>query len=276
MRYIANIGFKSVSRVLIANTFIYYTVIVGPMEDRLFNLLVEENEISWKSIIYDLIRKEEMDPWDVNVSLLSQKYIERLKQFKEMDLKVSGKVLLAAALLLKIKSARLVGDDLNEFDRLLAATDVDEEEFYDGLAQELKQGEEKAIYENIELMPRTPQPRKRKVSVYDLVAALEQALTVKKRRVFNSIRESNVSVPEKKFDISSAIKGIYSRICSLFKSKDRISFKELVPSESKKDHVYTFIPLLHLFNENKIVLEQKEHFGDIQIKLRGETYDSDK
>ena len=243
------------------------------MEDRLFQMLVEENEISWKAIIYDLIRKEEMDPWDVNVSLLSQKYIERLKEIKQMDLNVSGKVLLAAAILLKIKSKRLVGEDLNEFDRLLAATDVDEEEFYDGLAEELRRGEERALYEGIELMPRTPQPRKRKVSVYDLVKALEQALEVKKRRVFNSIRESNVTIPEKKFDISEAIKGIYSKILGLFKSRkdQQIAFRELVPSESRKDQVYTFIPLLHLFNEDKIEMEQKEHFGEISIKLRGKS-----
>ena len=246
------------------------------MEDRLFQMLVEENEISWKAIIYDLIRKEEMDPWDVNVSTLAQKYIERLKEIKQKDLKVSGKVLLAAAILLKIKSKRLVGEDLNEFDRLLSATDVDEDEFYDGLADELRRGEERALYEGIELMPRTPQPRKRKVSVYDLVKALEQALEVKKRRVFNSIRESNVKIPENKFDISEAIRGIYGKILGLFKSRkeQQIAFGELVPSESREDHVYTFIPLLHLFNENKIELEQKEHFGEINIKLRGKSEQS--
>ncbi|MBW2985795.1 segregation/condensation protein A [Candidatus Woesearchaeota archaeon] len=244
------------------------------MEDKLFQMLVEDNEISWKAIIYDLIRKEEMDPWDVNVSTLTKKYIERLKKFKEMDLKVSGKVLLAAAMLLKIKSKRLVGDDLNEFDRLLASTDVDEDEFYDDLAAELKRGEERAIYEGIELMPRTPQPRKRKVSVYDLVSALEQALEVKKRRVFNSIRESNVSVPERKFDITDAIKGVYSRILGFFKlnkEKNHIPFSKLVPSDTRKDHVYTFIPLLHLFNENKVHLEQQGHFGEIQVQLKDES-----
>lgn len=258
----------------IANTFIYYISIVVAMEDRLFQMLVEDNEISWKAIIYDLIRKEEMNPWDVNVSLLSKKYVERLKQLKSMDLKVSGKVLLAAAMLLKIKSKRLVGDDLNEFDRLLAANDVDEDEFYDGLAEELRRGEERAMYEGIELMPRTPQPRKRKVSVYDLVSALEQALEVKKRRVFNSIRESNVSVPEKKFDIGEAIKGVYSRIISFFKlnsGKKFVTFNQLVPSNTRKDAVYTFIPLLHLFNDNKLDLEQKEHFGEINVHLKSDS-----
>jgi segregation and condensation protein A len=213
------------------------------------------------------VRKEEMDPWDINVSLLSKKYTERLKQYKNMDLKISGKVLLAAAILLKIKSKKLLGDDLNEFDRLLAATDMDEEEFYDDLAKELQRGEERAMHEGIELMPRTPQPRKRKVSVYDLVKALEQALEVKKRRVFNSIRESNVVIPEKKFDITTAINGLYGRIKNFFsyRKDEQLTFSKIVPSEKKEDKVFTFIPLLHLSNEHKINLEQEEHFGEIHI-----------
>jgi len=212
----------------------------------------------------------------INVSIIAKKYVERLKKYKEMDLRVSGKVLLAAAMLLRIKSKRLVGEDLNEFDRLLAATDVDEEQFYDDLAKELKEGEERAIYENIELIPRTPQPRKRKVSVYDLVNALEQALEVKKRRVWNNIRESNVRIPEKKFDITAAIKGVYDRISSFFfKNKTKsITFSQLSPSDKKEDKIYTFIPLLHLSNQDKVSLTQSEHFGEINIEL-GERGDSD-
>ncbi|MEM4263360.1 MAG: ScpA family protein [Candidatus Woesearchaeota archaeon] len=243
------------------------------MQDKLFQLLVEENEVSWKAIIFDLIKTEQMDPWDINISLLAQKYIQRLKEYKDMDLKVSGKVLLAAAILLKIKSNRLLGEDLSEFDRLLAATDMSDEEFYDDLAKELKQGEERALYEGIELFPRTPQPRKRKVSVYDLVKALEQALEVKKRRVFNSLRESNVVVPQRKFDITAAIKGLYERIVSFFFSKkdEQLTFSKLVPSDKKEDKIYTFIPLLHLSHDRKVELEQKEHFGEININAPQET-----
>ena len=87
------------------------------MQDRIFQLLFEEDDVTWQTIIYDLVRKEEMDPWDINVSLLTQKYIELIKKLKQTDFRVSGKVLLAAAILLKIKSNRLVGDDILELDR---------------------------------------------------------------------------------------------------------------------------------------------------------------
>jgi segregation and condensation protein A len=237
------------------------------MHDKIFELLFEEDEITWQSIIYDLIRAEKMDPWDVDVSLLSQKYIDTIKKLKEMDFRVSGKVLLAAAILLKIKSSRLVDEDINELDRLIFSQDeMTEEEFYEELETQF-QGTTRNFEQPI-LIPKTPQPRKRKVSIYDLVAALEQALEVKRRRVISSIPTSTVELPEKKVDISDIIKQIYSRIVTFFSgSSGRLTFSQLIPSDNKEDKVYTFIPLLHLTTQRKIDMLQQEHFGEIEIQL---------
>jgi len=237
------------------------------MHDKLYQLIVENDDISWKALLLDLVNSEQMDPWDIDIGLLTQRYIDRIKQLKETNLKASGKVLLAAAILLKIKSKRLVGEDLNEFDRLLAASEMTEEQFYDELEQELAKGEVAGLHDqSLELLPRLPQPRKRKVSVYDLVRALEKALEVKKRRLFNSLHDVHVVVPEKKMDIGAAMQSLYAKLLTFFaKGKRKLTFSSLVPSKKKEDKVYTFIPLLHLSNEGKIELEQKEHFGEIDI-----------
>jgi len=237
------------------------------MHDKLYQLIVENDDISWKALLLDLVNSEQMDPWDIDIGLLTQRYIDRIKQLKETNLKASGKVLLAAAILLKIKSKRLVGEDLNEFDRLLAASEMTEEQFYDELEQELAKGEVAGLHDqSLELLPRLPQPRKRKVSVYDLVRALEKALEVKKRRLFNSLHDVNVVVPEKKMDIGAAMQSLYAKLLTFFaKGKRKLTFSSLLPSKKKEDKVYTFIPLLHLSNEGKIELEQKEHFGEINI-----------
>ena len=239
------------------------------MEDKIFELLVEKDDIAWKDIIFDLVRKEEMDPWNVNVGLLANRYIELLKQAKQLDFKVSGKVVLAAAFLLKIKSKRLVGEDLDEFDRLLAGNTVDEDEFYDDLAS-MRDASQISEEERVNLIPRTPQPRKRKVSVYDLVNALEKALEVKKRRIIKSIPTLEVEAPAKKRDVGVVIRQVYDKILDFFlaNSGKKLSFSELVPSEEKDDKISTFVPLLHLSNSRKIELEQREHFGNINIFLR--------
>jgi segregation and condensation protein A len=235
-------------------------------QDKIYSLLVEQNEISWKAIIMDLISTEQMDPWDINISLLTGKYIDRLNQLKEQDLKVGGKVLLAASILLRIKSTKLVSDDLDDFDRLIAGADMSQEQFYDELEQELARGEALGLKEEYELLPRLPQARRRKVSVFDLVKALEKALEVKERRVLHSMPPP-MPLPQRTFDVTAALTNLFQRIQSLFGVRKQLTFKQLLPGETKQDKVYTFIPLLHLANHQKIELEQSEAFGDIHIKV---------
>ncbi len=242
------------------------------MQEKIFELLFDKDEITWQSIILDLIKTEQMDPWDINISLLSQKYLEMLKKLKDLDFRISGKIVLAAAILLRIKSNRLVGEDITELDRLMAGQDLDElqGDFYDELESEFQAGQAGSIAIDEPLLtPRTPQPRKRKVSVYDLMDALQKALEVKKRRVMRSIPTSKVEAPKRSVEITSIIKEVYGKITGFFfknKSK-RLTFTELIPSDSKEDKVLTFIPLLHLTNQRKINLLQKEHFGEIEIML---------
>ncbi|UCH12321.1 MAG: segregation/condensation protein A [Candidatus Omnitrophota bacterium] len=232
--------------------------------EKVFELLFNQDEITWQSIIYDLVRTEQMDPWDVDISLLTKRYLEMIKKLKEMDFRVSGKVLLAAAILLKMKSNRLVGD-ANQLEQMF--NEPEAAELYDELEEEFQKITRP---ETPVLIPRTPQPRKRKVSIYDLVGALNKALEVKQRRVLNSIPPMNVKVPEKKRDITEIIMDIYTKIKLFFsRGTKKLTFSKLVLSDKKEDRVYAFVPLLHLANQDqrKIDLFQQQHFGDIEITL---------
>ena len=234
--------------------------------ERIFSIISSKaDEITWQNIIFELIKTEQMNPWDIDVSLLTQKYIEILRSLKEHDFRISGKVLLAAAILLKLKSNKLVGEELSELDRLLVGVEEEMEE----LGFEEPPHIEK-LTEIPTLIPRTPQPRQRKVSIYDLVEALERALEVKKRRLLHSIPPMNVEAPKKKKDITEIIRDVYIKIRTFFVSsmKDKLTFGKLLPSESREDKVHTFIPLLHLAQQNKIELVQESAFGEIQILLK--------
>ena len=130
-------------------------------------------------------------------------------------------MLLAAAILLKMKSHKLVGEDLSELDRLLIGVEEEMEELgFD------EPGRMEKLTEIPALIPRTPQPRKRKVSIYDLVEALERALEVKKRRLLHSIPPMNLEAPKKKKDITEIIREVYGKIKAFFFStlKDKLTF----------------------------------------------------
>ena len=50
---------------------------------------------------------------------LAKKFIERLKNLQQTDLKISGKVLLAAAILLRVKSYRFMDEDINALESII-------------------------------------------------------------------------------------------------------------------------------------------------------------
>src|SRR3989338_3394355 len=246
------------------------------MQDKLFDVLFSEDDLSWKTMIYDLVKKEQMDPWDIDISVLAKRFLEMLRQMKEMNFRISGKVLIAAAILLRLKSTKLVNEDLSALDNLIASSQQAEDEFYEELDGLHFEGDERGrpVPKNRQftLIPKTPQPRKRKVSVYDLVEALQKALHVKERRSkrFLERQESLVEAPKEVMDISEEINNIHQQVIEYFKvhhEKGTLTFSYLTENKDRMEKIYTFVPLLHLTNLRKVDLEQEQHLGEIKIHL---------
>ncbi len=234
-------------------------------EDKIFDIIFQNDEITWQSLLLELIKSEQMDPWDIDVSELAHKYIVMVKKLKEADLRVSGKVILAAALLLRIKATHLLEEGISQFDALLSGEEetlsLDEE-------GALPPGVDRALYKRLHLLPKSPQPRKRKVSIYDLIDALQKALETKKRRI-DRIPIVDIEIPEKQFDISKTMEGLLNRIIAHYKEKNRLTFSDIAPKDTdKKAKGYAFIPLIFLSNTGRIRLQQGEHFGEIDILLQ--------
>ncbi len=236
--------------------------------DKILDIVVAKDEVTWQSMITELVKQEGMNPWDVDVSRLSARYIEMLKKMKELDFRVSGKVVLASAILLKLKSQKLLSDDINELDKLMAPPEeMSEEEFYDGIDDFTG-----VSFENPDippLMPRTPQPRKRKVSIYDLMLALNKALEVRDRRVIRHMPRVKMEVPERKVDLMKLMDVVYDQLSRHWQTTTKtMTYQEFVKDEAEhKKRMHTFLSLLHLANidHRKIDLSQKEDFGTIEI-----------
>lgn len=229
-------------------------------EEKIFTILFNEDEITWQDIIHNLIKEEQMDPWNINVSKLAEKYIETLEKLKEMDFRLSGKIILAAAFFLKIKSDKLLTEDLAFFDDLI---NPQEEEYLDILEDpNMNQDLGKPL-----LKFKTPQPRKRKVSVFDLIGALEKALETGYKRSIKPAVKQSYKMPEKKKDISLMINEVYESVRKTLLKIKAIEFSKLTPSMDREDKINTFIPLLFLENQRRIELEQEKAFDEIIIKL---------
>ncbi|MCC7575047.1 segregation/condensation protein A [Candidatus Woesearchaeota archaeon] len=236
----------------------------GNKEHDIFEMLFDKDEITWQDIIYDLIKTEKMDPWDVDVSVLAEKFVSLLKEMKKMDFRLSGKIILAAAFFLKIKSDKLLKEDIVFLNNLITPQDDDVLDFLDDSSFDVVVQKEKPV-----LKYRTPQPRKRKVSVYDLVEALEKALEGDQKRHIRKLSNvaKKVKVPKKDKDMTVVINDLYKKIQKTLETVKHVQFSQLLKSEDKEEKIYTFIPLLYLDTQRRIDLEQEAHFEDITICL---------
>src|SRR6056297_3065207 len=88
-------------------------------QEEVHNILFDGKEIGWKEIIFDLIHTDQLDPWNIDIGFLADKYLEKIRELEEMDFFVSSKVLLASALLLRIKSEFLLNRYVKSIDEIL-------------------------------------------------------------------------------------------------------------------------------------------------------------
>jgi segregation and condensation protein A len=233
------------------------------IHDLLFN-----RELGWQEIIYDLINTEQLNPWDIDIVILTDKYLVKISEMEEADFFVSSKVLLAASLLLRIKSEILLNQYIKSIDDILFG----------------KKEPIKTILERIELdeeipelIPRSPMPRFKKVTLKELMESLNRAISTENRRIKkeitnkNALRESSFSLPKRRFSIKDKIAEIYRNLTDLYKERKegRITYAEFV-KDNKEEKIFSFLPLLYLEDQKKIWLEQKIPFDDIHVWLREE------
>lgn len=237
--------------------------------------LVTGKRHDWQDIIYELIHTEQLDPWDIDIIVLTQKYFEKIEELEEADFYISSKVLLAAALLLRIKSEFLLNKHLPSIDEVLFG----------------RKEEKKYVVERIEideselplLIPKTPLPRARKVTLPELMTALDQAINTESRRIRREVavkrakKLAQIDFPGfRRVDLRDRIKQFYARILTSLKKGqgslkpdkhlNKVGYSDLAGSE-REERVACFLPLLHLSNVRKLWLEQEEHLDEIWIYL---------
>jgi segregation and condensation protein A len=234
--------------------------------------VITSRKPDWQQVIYDLIASEQLDPWDIDIILLTRKYFEKIALLEEQDFYISSKVLLAAALLLRIKSEFLLNKHIKSIDDILFG----------------KKEDTRYVMERIQidenelplLVPRTPMPRLRKVTLDELMSALNKAINTETRRIKREIairrakKLSEVDFPTfTRIDLKDRIRQFYARILTSLKKikvsekeSNKVGFTNLAGRE-KEQKISSFLPLLHLSNSKKLWLEQENHLEEIWIYL---------
>ncbi len=220
-----------------------------------FNLEEFIKNATWKEILIHLVETNKLDPWDINISDVVDKYTNFIKKVQILNLIIPANMVLAASILLRIKSDTLTFNDSN----------VDQDENLEDESSIIQI--ERPNLEPLVFRLRPVQPRK--VTLNELLKALDQSIKKEVKRE-NYIKEINTPMQflVNKDDIDRKIEDAYKMIKNSIDKYKLTSFRNLSKNFDTKSSILLdlFVPILFLAKENKISIYQEEFFGDIIIK----------
>jgi segregation and condensation protein A len=207
---------------------------------------------TWRELLVELVEKERIDPWAVDLARIVDGYIAAVKRMRVLDLHVPANIMLAASILLRMKS-----DSLTVF-----------EPPQEPVEEQVQVG--RVIPEVEALVPRNRMQPGRKVSLQELMDALNDAMKItEKRAVIATERATPMDFPVVKEDIDEKISAAYMLIKSNADKEGMVSFSQISKRYDTLTSVVVdlFVPMLFLAHRKSVALMQEKFFDDIFIKL---------
>lgn len=221
--------------------------------EQLLNIIDNPN---WKIILYDLVKSNEINIWNVNLIELTDLYLEKIKTLKESSLLIPANALLAAAILLKLKTYSLK----------LTNTEENEEEL------KLVTDENYILSNSIDL--NTPTRLKEgQVSLDELINIIDVMMNAPtKKNITRKITEKKTLefvLPKKLADFSKKSDSFFEDIKNNVDSYNMVLFSKFTTGQKNSYDVVEnyFIPLLFLVQNKKIDAWQESFFSEIFIKV---------
>ncbi len=236
-------------------------------------------------ILVDMAKAGKIDPWNIDIVDVTDKYLAHMVQMKSQNLRVTGRTFLFAAILLKLKSNVLEGIDIMQFEQ----PEQDNIE-YDDDGFIVDYGEDDYVPTNNvisidEVLQRRTSVRlnhNRVVTLKDLIRQLEfyekleQKQSLKsaheraKRRVQSYSRltpDDIVNLAHEEY-IESCVLTLKENLGQIFEKNDKIELNEL--TLLGMDRVSAYIALLFLTAETDYDLKQDEFYSDLYVVKGGE------
>ena len=223
-------------------------------------------------LLLDLIRRQDIDIYDIPIATITAQYLAYVEKLKELDVNVAADFVYMAAVLIHIKSKMLLPRDPDvsaeapEDPRAELVNRLLEHEKFKSAAQMLlqKQQIEDAVWSNPaikEFMDAEGTGPEIAADVIDLVKTFQQVLERARTRPIIEVDEDTVTV-------SQMIDYLRQRLAL----EDRpVQLKQLLRRlNSRQALVCMFLALLELVRLQAIQLRQDRMFGEILLRKHGE------
>lgn len=215
-----------------------------------------------------LIKKNEVDIYDIPIAEITSQYLEYVEIIKLLDLESAGEFILLAATLIRIKAKMLLPrpqtDEEEEIidPRMELVSRLLEYKRFKELAFKLSDLEEKqsnvfsrGYYQEIEPDTESGIEIDEEVTLYSLISAFKQVLDRMPKETVHHIEDIQISLEEQS-----------EYILNRLGNGNQITFFELVSHiRDKLIIVVTFIALLELIRRGELIARQSKAFGEIWI-----------
>ncbi len=229
-------------------------------------------------IILDLVKSGKIDPWNIDIVDLYDKYTQRIKELKQENLRSLGKAILFSSTLLRIKSDVLNGITVNDFE--MEPLDYFEDDDFNSDYEQMQIPTNNVVSFDEVLQRRTSVRlnRKRMVTLKDLIRhiqfyedlekkyAIKSALDRKERRVRNyaSLKAAQIKELAHEEYVEEVVEKMRQNLAQIFTHEENIELRELCLLGFDKSSA--FIALLFLAREGNYSLFQDEFYGKLFVK----------
>lgn len=215
-----------------------------------------------------LIKKNEVDIYDIPISDITRRFLEYVEIIKLLDLEGAGEFILLAATLIRIKAKMLLprqsADDDEELidPRMELVTRLLEYKRFKEVAFKLADLEtersrlfNRGFFEEIEDDQDEDAKIGQDVTLFSLISTFKQVLDSMPKVTYHEVKDIQISL-EEQIDF----------IINYLKQEKQVSFVDLVSTLNERIVVIvTFMAMLELIKRGEVVIRQSSPFGEIWI-----------
>jgi segregation and condensation protein A len=228
-------------------------------------------------ILVGLAERGEIDPWNINIIEVTDRFLSELERCRQLNLQVSGRTLFYAATLLRMKSEHLElssdseesgGDEDDEFYGENFDVALDNEIDYQG-----RLGPIERLEQEIQRRLDRKNMRKSPVTLFELIIELKNLeKEERRRRRISETGDDLLIYAEDVVGIAHDEGYQESAMTVLEECLDCISIEEEMTLAQICQKLgwgmpEVYIPLLFLAHEGRCSLRQEEFFGDVYVQI---------
>lgn len=222
-------------------------------------------------LLLDLIKKNEMDIYDIPIAEITRQYLDYLARMRQLDLEVAGEFLVIAATLIYIKSKMLLPQDEEGDEDELGDPRAElvqrlmEYQAFKEAAKELGMMEDErgkmftrqiADYYLADLDPEDAGIDTFSANLYDLVSAFQKVLAKSGRKDMHEVYEEIISIEEK-----------MAQIKALLFENGQVQFSGLFQERwTRNELIATFLAMLEIVRTKFARIRQEDPYGEIMIE----------